>query len=106
LHGEGVAIGISMAFKISHQLGLCPGQEVTRVEQHFQALNLPTDLSSLESKNLTVDKLIDHMSRDKKVVDGRPKFVLTKGIGQAYQSDGVDPAEVRKLLNSYFPISS
>lgn len=101
LHGEGVLIGISMAFKLSHQLGLCSGQDLTRVENHFKALDLPIDCSKLKTKDLTVEKLVEHMSRDKKVVDGKPRFVLVRGIGQAYQSDGADPLEVKKLLKTY-----
>jgi 3-dehydroquinate synthase len=40
------------------------------------------------------------MTRDKKVRDGRIVFVLARGIGDAFLSDAVDPAEVEALLTS------
>jgi 3-dehydroquinate synthase len=38
------------------------------------------------------------MRRDKKVRDQRIRFVLARGIGRAFVSDGVDPAAVTALL--------
>jgi hypothetical protein len=40
-HGEGVAIGMALAFAFSAKLGLCPGQDVTRVVRHLEAVGLP-----------------------------------------------------------------
>ncbi len=36
LHGEGVAIGMALAFRLSVQLGLCPGQDAERFVRHLQ----------------------------------------------------------------------
>jgi shikimate kinase/3-dehydroquinate synthase len=38
------------------------------------------------------------MRRDKKVRDGTLRFVLTRGIGQAFTSDAVPSETVRELL--------
>ena len=38
------------------------------------------------------------MGQDKKVVDGRLRFILARGIGEAFVADGVDPGTVRQLL--------
>jgi 3-dehydroquinate synthase len=38
------------------------------------------------------------MAQDKKVVDGRLRFILARGIGEAFVADGVDPAAVTRLL--------
>ena len=38
------------------------------------------------------------MAQDKKVIDGRLRFILARGIGQAFVADGVDPGVVRALL--------
>ena len=45
-----------------------------------------------------VERLIDHMSRDKKVSAGRITFVLVRGIGEAYLDTTVELDEVRALL--------
>ena len=42
VHGEGVAIGMASAFRFSRDLGLCSGQDATRVEAHLKAIGLPT----------------------------------------------------------------
>ena len=98
LHGEAVAIGTAMAFALSQQLDLCPGQDATRATAHMAAVGLPTDLTGLDTTGWTVDKLMDHMSRDKKVEDGKLTFILTRGIGQAYITQDVNPQAVRDLL--------
>jgi 3-dehydroquinate synthetase len=47
-----------------------------------------------------VERLIEHMSRDKKVSAGRITFVLLRGIGEAYLDAAVDLDDVRALLTS------
>lgn len=98
LHGEAVAIGMAMAFDLSHQLGLCSGQDAARATRHMADVGLPTDLTGLNTKNWTADKLMDHMSRDKKVESGKLTFILTRGIGQAYITQDVAEQAVRELL--------
>ncbi len=98
LHGEAVAIGTAMAFDLSQRLGLCSGQDATRAIAHMADVGLPTDLSGLKTDGWTVDQLMDHMSRDKKVEDGKLTFILTRGIGQAFITQDVDASAVRELL--------
>lgn len=101
LHGEAVAIGTAMAFDISRQLDLCPGQDATRAIQHMGSVGLPTDLSGLNTQGWTVDKLMNHMSRDKKVEGGKLTFILARGIGQAYITQDVTEQAVRDLLSRW-----
>ena len=42
LHGEAVAIGICLAFRMSQEMGLIGADSVTRVETHFSGVGLPT----------------------------------------------------------------
>jgi 3-dehydroquinate synthase len=42
--------------------------------------------------------LLALMGQDKKVVDGRLRFILVRGIGEAFVADDVDPGAVRGLL--------
>ncbi|MGF1608936.1 MAG: 3-dehydroquinate synthase [Kiloniellales bacterium] len=99
LHGEAVAMGMVMAFELSAQLGLCPAEDAARMRRHLAAVGLPTGLESLEGRFWTAEALLEHMSRDKKVRDGRITFVLVRGIGRAFLSRDVEPAEVAALLN-------
>ena len=47
LHGEAVALGLSLAFRFSTELGLCPKSDADRVTGHFAACGLPTRLSEV-----------------------------------------------------------
>ncbi len=83
-HGEAVAIGLALAFGLSHEMGLCSTEDVSRVITHLQHMGLPSGLHDLGRKDITADILISHMAQDKKVVNGQATFILTRGIGQAF----------------------
>jgi len=87
-----------MAFDLSTRLGLCPVADAARVSRHLASVGLPTGLDAIEGRRFTVERLIEHMGRDKKVSDGRIAFVLTRGIGQAFISKDVALDQVRGLL--------
>ena len=93
LHGEGVAAGIGLAFRLSARLGLCAPAEAERVVAHLAAVGLPAELSML-NRRFSAATLIGHMRRDKKVRDGALIFVLARGIGQAQTVGDVPEAAV------------
>ena len=47
LHGEAIAIGICLAFRLSEELGLIGNNSVARVATHFAALGLPTRIADI-----------------------------------------------------------
>jgi 3-dehydroquinate synthase len=98
LHGEAVAIGMTMAFDLSVRLGFCPAADAARVRHHLAAVGLPSGLDSARGRRWSAAALVDHMRQDKKVRDGRIGFVLVRGIGQAFIAHEVDIAEVEALL--------
>ena len=98
LHGEAVAIGTVMAFELSARLDLCAAEDVARARRHLAAVGLPTGLDGTGGRIWDPRRLFEHMTRDKKVVAGRVVFILVRGIGKAFVSDTVDPAEVEALL--------
>jgi 3-dehydroquinate synthase len=98
LHGEAVAIGMVMAFELSARLDLCTAEDVARVRRHLAAVGLPTGLDGTHGRVWDPRRLLEHMTRDKKVADGRVVFVLARGIGEAFISDTVDPTDVEALL--------
>ena len=97
LHGEGVAIGLGLAFRLSEKLGHCTSEDVRRVVSHVAAAGMAPDLRSL-NRRFSAAGLIGHMRRDKKMRDGALHFVLARGIGQAFTSADVPPAAVEELL--------
>src|SRR5258707_823547 len=98
LHGEGVAIGMALALRLSVKLGLCSGQDAERFVRHLKVVGLPTAIADITGPRPTVDVLLEHMAHDKKVKDGRMTFVLLRGIGQAFVTSDVPMAAVREVL--------
>lgn len=99
LHGEAVAIGCALAFELSARLGLCPQEEPSRLRAHLKAMGMRTDLADIPGDLPDADGLLDLMAQDKKVVDGRLRFILARGIGQAFVTSDVPPEAVRGLLS-------
>ena len=83
-HGEAVAIGMAMAFRLSAALGHCREDEAQRVEAHLRAMGLPTRLAGVDPGALGA-----RMLQDKKRQSGRPRLVLVRGIGEAFLDDSV-----------------
>jgi 3-dehydroquinate synthase len=98
LHGEGVAIGMCLAFRFSERLGLCPVGTAERVSRHIATTGLPTRISDIPGGKADAAELVRLMGQDKKVRDGRLTFILVRDIGQAFVSRDVDEAAVRDFL--------
>ncbi len=98
LHGEGVAIGCALAFELSARLGLCAQEDPSRVRAHLKAMGMKTDLSDIDGTLPGADALLDLMGQDKKVVDGALRFILARGIGQAFVTGDVPRDAVRTVL--------
>jgi 3-dehydroquinate synthase len=97
LHGEGVAVGLGLAFRLSARLGHCSSDDTDRVVSHIAAMGMPAELGML-NRRFSAATLIGHMGRDKKVRDGALKFVLARGIGQTFTSGDVPVEAVTDLL--------
>jgi shikimate kinase/3-dehydroquinate synthase len=97
LHGEGVAVGLGLAFRLSARLGHCDAADAERVIAHLTEAGLPAELRML-NRRFSAATLIGHMRRDKKVQDGALKFVLVRGIGRAFTSSDVPAEAVTELL--------
>ena len=99
LHGEGVAIGCALAFELSQRLGLCSQEAPSRVRAHFRAMGMKVDLSDIPGDLPGAEDLLRLMGQDKKVIDGRLRFILAHGIGEAFVAEDVPPEQVVTLLN-------
>ena len=98
LHGEGVAIGCAMAFELSSRLHLCSQEDPSRVRAHLRSMGMKTDLADIPGDLPDAAKLFDLMAQDKKVLDGKLRFVLARGIGQAFVTSDVPLQAVLGLL--------
>ena len=102
LHGEGVAIGCGLAFDLSQRLGLCPQEDPGRVRAHLVAMGMKVGLRDIDGELPDAAALLALMGQDKKVIDGRLRFVLARGIGQAFVAENVPPVAVERLLSDSF----
>lgn len=98
LHGEGVALGMVLAFKLSAKLKFCKPVDITRVVKHLENVGLPVRLSQIPGSLPGPDGLLSLMAQDKKVVRGKLVFILAKGIGKAFIAKNVDTNIVREVL--------
>lgn len=99
LHGEGVAIGCALAFELSSRLGLCAQEAPSRLRQHLRAMGMKVDLRDIPGDLPGAEALMALMAQDKKVVDGKLRFILARGIGEAFVTSDVPGEAVRKLLD-------
>ena len=97
LHGEAVALGISLAFGLSVRLGLCPAAAAERVQRHLLEVGLPVALASVAGLP-GPQGLISLMAQDKKVSRGKLTFILARGVGTTFLSSDVDPATLEAFL--------
>jgi 3-dehydroquinate synthase len=100
LHGEGVAIGCVLAFELSQRLGLCSQEAPSRVRAHLRAMGMKTDLADIPGDLPSAEGLLALMAQDKKVQDGRLRFVLARGIGEAFVASDVDGGAVLQVLDA------
>ncbi|CFX06081.1 3-dehydroquinate synthase [Candidatus Filomicrobium marinum] len=100
LHGEGVSIGMCLAFRLSEKLKLCAPGTAARVTAHLAAAGLPTRISDIPGGEMpTPARLLQLMEQDKKVQDGLLTFVLVRGIGQAFVTRDVGRDDVAAFLD-------
>lgn len=99
LHGEGVSIGMALAFDLSVRLGHCQADDGLRVRKHLEGVGLPTTLPG-QSKHIEPCVFLDHMKQDKKVSDGSMTFVLARKIGDTFLTQDVPEDDVLAVLEA------
>jgi len=92
-HGEAVAIGMLAAARISNRMGIFDKEQLARLKGVIKDVGLPTEIQNLE-----VEKIIQAMKHDKKVLEGKVRFVLPESIGKVLITDEVDLSLVEQVL--------
>lgn len=84
LHGEAVAAGTVLAADLSRRMGVLSDSDVARIRRLYHAARLPVAAPDLGAA--TYHRL---MAIDKKVEEGKVRFVLLKAIGETFISADV-----------------
>ncbi len=98
VHGEAIAIGMTLAAAFSERLGHASAGLKDRVQAHFRAVGLPTQLAQIPGPAMTVDGMMALMAQDKKVARGRLTFILMRGVGEAFIARDVPSDAVAAFL--------
>jgi len=93
-HGEAVAIGMVAAGQIAVKLELWQKDEAKRQDALIQKAGLPTQLPG----GLDIEAIINTLQTDKKVKDGKVRFVLPTQIGQVTITDQVPEDVIVQVL--------
>lgn len=86
LHGEGVSIGMVIAFDVSEKMEFCPKGTTQKVIDHLKSIGLPTriaDITGLKDKP-SAEYLYDLMRGDKKATAKAINFIMARDIGDAF----------------------
>jgi len=100
LHGEGVAVGMAVAARISAQRGLCSAADVARLDDVL----LQCGLDIRAPQGFTPEQFVAAMMRDKKVSSGTLRMVLTHGIGASDVHPLADPVQEFTRVLADFPL--
>jgi 3-dehydroquinate synthase len=95
LHGEALAIGMTAQVLLSARLGYMSEEEAERVIALYARTGLPTRIPEYIDR----EELVRKLYTDKKVRDGKLRFVLQKGIGDVVEfSPGVFAKPIEESL--------
>jgi 3-dehydroquinate synthase len=95
LHGEAVAAGTIMAVDLSRRKGWLTDHDVERVRKLFQSAGLP-----VKGPRMTPEKYTELMGLDKKISNGKIRFVLLEGLGRAVMTAEVPATRLTETLES------
>ncbi len=102
LHGEAVAIGLAAETKLSVKLGYMTESQAGRVVSLLGRAGLPTAIPEYIDR----EELVKKLYTDKKVRDGRLRFVVQNGIGNVVEfapgvfSTAVEETVARDIINT------
>jgi 3-dehydroquinate synthase len=93
LHGEAVAAGMVVASRLSERGCGLTAHETDRITQLIAACGLPTS-----PPKFAAERWLELMGHDKKVADGKIRFVLLSAIGKAALRSGIKSEDLTAIL--------
>lgn len=95
LHGEALAIGMAAQVKLAHKLGYMTKEEVEEVIELYRKANLPVEIPEYIDR----EELVKKLYTDKKVKNGKLRFVIQNGIGNIVEfEDGVFATPIEETV--------
>lgn len=91
LHGQCVAVGMMAAAAISRNRGLITEEEYQEIRMGCVLYHLPVSVSGLDP-----EEVLSATKNDKKMEQGKIKFILMKGIGTSFIDRTVSDDEILK----------
>ncbi len=100
LHGEAVAIGMAAQVRLGNKLGYISENNMNRVISLYKAARLPVDIPDY----VDADELVKKLYTDKKVKNGRLRFVFQNEIGSVVEfengkySRDIEESQIAEIL--------
>jgi 3-dehydroquinate synthase len=95
LHGEAVAIGMSLEARLSHSLGLLGEADTVRIKGVIESYGLPSEFPA----GLDVGGTLEAMALDKKALAGKLRFTLPEKVGATKLLVEVERENVARVLS-------
>ncbi len=95
LHGEAVSIGMVTVSELAIQLGLLNRDDANRQKILLEKVGLPT-----KWPEINFEDVYNILQGDKKVKDGRIRFIIPRKIGQVEIRDDINSDAIRNCISS------
>jgi 3-dehydroquinate synthase len=96
-HGEAVLLGMLAESFIAREMGLLAADVLERIERIIRRLPIKLNKSLFPPA-----RVLNAMTRDKKSVEGKPRFVLPIHLGEVQVVDAVDDSLIQASLRYIF----
>ena len=90
---KALEIGMLAEARIANKLSFIDKNELIRLKNVIVGAGLPTKIPNLE-----LERLVQAMKHDKKILQGKIRFILPKSIGEVSITDEVSPALIEQAL--------
>jgi 3-dehydroquinate synthetase len=94
LHGEAISLGLLAACRLSVEKSGLTEQEAARISSALASYKLPSRLDD----SIETDAIFSALKKDKKFAAGGIRFVLLRRLGDAFVSDAVTEADIRRAI--------
>ena len=95
LHGEAVAAGMVIASQVAKEQSWMTASELRRITELVETFDLPI----AGPNNMTCETYMRHMQHDKKVQAGSIRFIMPRGIGEAFVTSDIPLTLLQDVLN-------
>jgi 3-dehydroquinate synthase len=93
-HGEGVALGMIAAARLSEKMGYLESNEAKRIEALIRDAGLPGKIP----ETFSADNIIAALRMDKKKKGDMVRFVLLKKIGMPFIIGSIKPEMITAVI--------